>query len=148
MMASIYVALAFACCGWVAYTFGVGCSFFLGFILAVPVFIYLRISWRQVPQGREVAYLAGMTLAVLAATTFLIWKWYDAGMVDLAAFRRGVAEFQEIVRSQPRFTNIEIDYTLRKGGRNQVGRCSTRVAENNFATRTVGGHRESWVYAS
>ena len=112
IVAVIYTLIALACCGWVAYIFGVALAFFLGLIVVWPAVFYVEISRRdRTPKHREFAYLAVVSLIVLTAVPFLISVWFDAGLDLRHAWYREFVETRQLVESQPRFKNVEVKFS-------------------------------------
>lgn len=79
--------------------------------LVVTVRLYRR---RLTVRRRELAYLAVLSCAALAAAVFVVHNWYDAGMDRRHAEDVRWAEFGRLVRHDPAFQNVWIRVTTRK----------------------------------
>ncbi|QDT65324.1 hypothetical protein [Calycomorphotria hydatis] len=114
----VYSVIAIWAFGWLAGRFGFSPSLFASFIILAPMFFAWRmISRDQSIKRREFAYLGIVTVLAVAASVFIVLKWYDTGMDRRAIFDREYHAFQRHISTMPEYKNVEISYTHRKGGR-------------------------------
>ena len=104
--------------GWLAAIFGFLPSCFLALILAVPAFF----AWRMFAVGRNVkrreyVYLAVAAALAVAGSAFVVSHWYSVGMDRIAMFERQCHSLRRQVSAMPEYENVELSYTLHKGGR-------------------------------
>ena len=113
-----YSVIAIWAFGWLAGRFGFLPSLFASVIILAPAFFAWRmISRKQTVKHRELAYLGVVTMLAVAASGFIVVKWYDTGMDRRAIFDREYHAFQRRVSTMPEYNNVEVSYTHRKGGR-------------------------------
>ena len=116
--AIVYSVIAIWTFGWLVGSFGLWVSLFASIIVFAPaVFAWRMTTSNREIKHREYGYLAVVTVLTIVASVFIVSKWYETGMDRLANFDREYHAFRSHVSALPEYTNVEISYTHRKGGR-------------------------------
>lgn len=117
-----YVAGSFGFAVWIGSVFNAALATIVFVILSVPAVVAVRMLLaKRSSKKRELAYLCITFATVLIGTGFLVRDWFDRRLdVHLAEVRHFEMARDELfgrIRKQPRFSNVTLDYTMRKGGR-------------------------------
>lgn len=104
--------------GWLTGTFGFLPALLAAVIFSSPSFFAWRMTnSKRAVKRREYCYLAVLAALAWVSTAFIVVRWYDTGLDRLVIFEREYQAFRRQIANLPEFGNVEISYTLRKGGR-------------------------------
>ena len=148
-----YSVIAVWTFGWLSGRFGLLPSFFPALMLFIPaVFAWRMLASSRTIKRREYAYLGLVTMLGIGGTRFVVAKWYETGVDQLAIFDREYHQFRNRVKSMPEYENVEVSYTRGKGGRDYRVYLQGRVANKGSHDRLlqmIGSmvrNNDSWYY--
>lgn len=106
----IYFVTWCAVGAYVLRVFGITCALGLSIVLILPLLVAFRllVRWQRLG-AHELVLLLTLVCVAVVTSTWIIVRWYDAGIDIWHHEDVECAEFKQLLKTEPAFRNVAID---------------------------------------